>query len=243
MSTHTNTTDDTIRVAVVDDQTLVRAGLAMVIDSQPDMAVVYQASDGAEAIAALGADHEVDVVLMDVRMPGVDGLTACAELVRKWREENIAARVIVLTTFDIDEYALVAIQAGASGFLLKDAPPEQMLQAIRNVHRGDAVLAPSTTRRLLDRLAATPAANTTAGGESAAQDTARLEELTDREREVLVLVAQGLSNQEISAALVVAEATVKTHIGRILTKLGVRDRVQAVVFAYECGLVHPGGLT
>ncbi|MDU7361400.1 MAG: response regulator transcription factor [Propionibacteriaceae bacterium] len=218
-----------IRVALVDDQQLVRAGFAMVIDSQPDLEVVLQCGDGAEAVAQIPTAN-VDVVLMDVRMPGVDGITATEQLTA---HPDATPKVIMLTTFDLDEYVLRAIKAGASGFLLKDTPPEAMLDAIRTVHAGDAVMAPSSTKRLLDHLVGmlpneertTPAA---------------LDVLTDREREVLVLMARGLSNQEIAAELYVAEATVKTHVGRILMKLDARDRVQAVVVAYETGLVTPG---
>lgn len=218
-----------IRVALVDDQQLVRAGFAMVIDSQPDLEVVLQCGDGAEAVAEIPTAN-VDVVLMDVRMPGVDGITATEQLTAG---PDATPKVIMLTTFDLDEYVMRAIKAGASGFLLKDTPPEAMLDAIRTVHAGDAVMAPSSTKRLLDHLVGmlpdeertTPAA---------------LDVLTDREREVLVLMARGLSNQEIAAELYVAEATVKTHVGRILMKLDARDRVQAVVVAYETGLVTPG---
>jgi DNA-binding NarL/FixJ family response regulator len=218
-----------VRIALVDDQQLVRAGFRMVIDSQPDLAVVVEAGDGAEALRRLERD-QVDVVLMDVRMPTMDGLAATARLTA----QDGAPKVVVLTTFDLDEYVLEAIRAGASGFLLKDAPPEEMLEAIRTVHRGDAVIAPSSTRRLLEHLvtalpaAAAPAAHDALGG------------LTDREREVLVLMARGRSNTEIAGDLFVAEATVKTHVGRVLAKLGARDRVQAVVRAYEVGLVRPG---
>jgi DNA-binding NarL/FixJ family response regulator len=220
-----------IRVALVDDQLLVRAGFRMVIDSQPDLRVVVEAGDGAEAVRTLapGAGPAVDVVLMDVRMPVLDGLAATAALTAA----GAGPRVIVLTTFDLDEYVLRAIRAGASGFLLKDAPPEDLLVAIRTVHAGDAVIAPSATRRLLEHLVAVlPAAPAPPG--------APLAGLTAREREVLVLMARGLSNAEIAADLVVAEATVKTHVGRVLAKLGARDRVQAVVAAYEAGLVRPG---
>lgn len=218
-----------IRVALVDDQQLVRAGFAMVIDSQPDLEVVLQCGDGAEAVAEIPTAN-VDVVLMDVRMPGVDGITATEQLTAR---PDATPKVIMLTTFDLDEYVLRAIKAGASGFLLKDTPPEAMLDAIRTVHAGDAVMAPSSTKRLLDHLVGmlpdeertTPVA---------------LDILTDREREVLVLMARGLSNQEIAAELYVAETTVKTHVGRILMKLDARDRVQAVVVAYETGLVTPG---
>ncbi len=219
-----------IRVAVVDDQQLVRAGFRMLIGSQDDMEVVAEAGSGEEAIAALAATP-VDVVLMDVRMPGMDGLAATAALAGTGAlAETTAARIIILTTFDLDEYVIAAIKAGASGFLLKDAPPEELLGAIRRVHDGDAVLAPSATRRLMDRLAASLPEPT---------DGAGLEDLTDREREVLVMMARGLSNQEICAELFIAEPTVKAHVGRVLAKLGARDRVQAVVIAYETGLVRP----
>ncbi|GEK21680.1 response regulator [Cellulomonas xylanilytica] len=235
--------DGTIRVALVDDQQLVRAGFRMVIDSQPDLEVVLEAGDGAQAVRALDpaartATGPVDVVLMDVRMPTMDGLTATAQIIARATDDAPSPRVIVLTTFDLDEYVLSAIRAGASGFLLKDAPPEEMLAAIRTVHHGDAVIAPSSTRRLLEHLVTAlppdePGTPT---------DPARLAvaDLTEREREVLVLMARGRSNTEIGADLFVAEATVKTHVGRILAKLHVRDRVQAVVVAYETGLVRPG---
>ncbi|MCK6212401.1 response regulator transcription factor [Georgenia sp. EYE_87] len=228
----TTTDTATIRVALVDDQQLVRAGFAMVIGSQPDMDVVVEAGDGAQALRLLGS-HPVDVVLMDVRMPTMDGLAATAELTGGPGPGALAPRVIILTTFDLDEYVLQAIKAGASGFLLKDAPPEEMLAAIRTVHRGDAVIAPSSTRRLIEHLAdVLPDEQKTS--------PAILDALTDREREVLVLMARGRSNTEIAAELYVAEATVKTHVGRVLAKLGARDRVQAVVVAYETGLVTPG---
>ncbi len=215
----------TIRVALVDDQQLVRAGFAMLIGSQDDMEVVAEAGTGDEAIAVL-ARTEADVVLMDVRMPGTDGIAATAELAA-----TTDAKIIILTTFDLDEYVVAAIKAGASGFLLKDAPPESLLAAVRRVADGDAVLAPSATRRLMDRLAATLPEPV---------DGAALDGLTDREREVLVLVARGLSNREICAELHLAEPTVKAHVGRVLAKLDVRDRAQAVVVAYETGLVRPG---
>jgi DNA-binding NarL/FixJ family response regulator len=218
-----------IRVALVDDQQLVRAGFRMVIDSQPDLKVVAEAGDGVEALRAL-ASTPADVVLMDVRMPRMDGLAATAELISRDPE---GPKVIVLTTFDLDEYVLTAIRAGASGFLLKDAPPEQMLDAIRTVHLGDAVIAPSATRRLLEHLVTRMP--------QAASAHPGLEQLTERERQVLELMARGRSNSEICGDLFVAEATVKTHVGRILSKLGARDRVQAVVIAYESGLVQPGG--
>ncbi|MGP7960368.1 response regulator [Sanguibacter sp. A247] len=231
-------THDVVRVALVDDQQLVRAGFRMVIDSQPDLTVTLEAGDGAQAVRLL-VDHPVDVVLMDVRMPELDGLSATARLTEAWQTRLPAEqqpRIIVLTTFDLDEYVMEAIRAGASGFLLKDAPPEEMLAAIRTVHRGDAVIAPSSTRRLIEHMAtALPAPGTTAPA-----DDSRVAALTDREREVLVLMARGRSNTEIGADLFVAEATVKTHVGRILAKLRARDRVQAVVTAYETGLVRPG---
>ncbi|HEX5986199.1 MAG TPA: response regulator transcription factor [Nocardioides sp.] len=214
-----------IRVVLVDDQALVRAGFTMLVDSQPDMAVVGEAGDGGEAVALLGKT-DADVVLMDVRMPRVDGV----EATRSITQRGETPRVIVLTTFDLDEYAFAAIKAGASAFLLKDAPPADLLSAIRSVHSGDAVVAPSTTRRLLEHFAAAqPSAPPPA-----------LDGLTDREIEVLRLVARGRSNTEIASELVVAEATVKTHVGRILAKTGTRDRVQLVVLAYESGLVSPG---
>jgi DNA-binding NarL/FixJ family response regulator len=223
-----------VRVALVDDQPLVRAGLRMVIDSQPDLQVVVEADDGRDALHRL-ATTTTDVVLMDVRMPGMDGLSATRALLA----DGAAAaagdpRVVVLTTFDLDEYVLDAIRAGASGFLLKDAQPEELLTAIRTVHQGDAVIAPSSTRRLMERLV------TALPPEEAAGPQEALAALTSREREVLVLMARGRSNTEIATDLFVAEATVKTHVGRILSKLDARDRVQAVVTAYETGLVRPG---
>jgi DNA-binding NarL/FixJ family response regulator len=203
-----------------------------VIDAQPDMAVVGEAGDGREALEAL-AVTTADVVLMDVRMPNLDGVEATARLVE--REGDAAPRVVMLTTFDLDEYVFSALRAGASGFLLKDAEPEDLLSAVRAVATGDAVVAPSATRRLLeqmvDRLPGAP------GGDP------RLDALTEREREVLLAVARGASNAEIGAELYMAEATVKTHIGRLLAKLDVRDRVQLVVFAYESGLVRAGDRT
>jgi DNA-binding NarL/FixJ family response regulator len=219
-----------IRVALVDDQRLVRAGLRMVIDSQPDLEVVVEAGDGEEAVHLLSVTR-ADVVLMDVRMPRVDGIEATRRILA--RDRRPAARVVVLTTFDLDEYALRAIKAGASGFLLKDAPPEELLAAIRTVSRGDAVIAPSTTRRLIAHVAPL-----LPDQDRAAPDV--LAALTQREREVLVEMARGRTNGEIAARFVVSEATVKTHVGRILAKLRARDRVQAVVVAYETGLVRPG---
>jgi DNA-binding NarL/FixJ family response regulator len=221
-----------IRVMLVDDQVLLRTGFRMVLAAQPDMDVVAEAGDGAEAIEILGGT-EVDVVLMDVRMPKLDGVEATRRICAG---EN-PPKVIILTTFDLDEYAFSGLKAGASGFMLKDVPPSELLGAIRAVHSGDAVVAPSTTRRLLDRFSPMLPSS---GKEMRAVDKT-LEKLTDREREVMMLVAQGLSNGEIAARLVLSEATVKTHVGRILTKLALRDRVQVVVLAYETGLVRAGG--
>ncbi|MGP2438269.1 response regulator [Streptomyces sp. JW3] len=220
----------TIRVMLVDDQALLRTGFRMVLAAQPDMEVVAEAGDGVEALQVLRATA-VDVVLMDVRMPKLDGV----EATRRICGEPGAPKVLILTTFDLDEYAFSALKAGASGFLLKDVPPAELLAAIRSVHSGDAVVAPSTTRRLLDRFAPMLPSGTQQPSH------AGLQRLTEREREVMVLVAQGLSNGEIAARLVLSEATVKTHVGRILTKLGLRDRVQVVVLAYETGLVRAGG--
>jgi len=219
-----------LRIALVDDQPLVRAGFAMVIDSQPDLEVVLQADDGAAAVDSL-ASRMVDVVLMDVRMPRMDGIEATRQILSRAPADR-APRIIVLTTFDLDDYVVAAIRAGASGFMLKDSQPEELLSAIRTVHRGDAVIAPSATRRLMEQMvSAVP---------SATRSTAVLDALTDREREVLTLMAKGLSNTEIGAELFVAEATVKTHVGRVLSKLGARDRVHAVITAFETGLVRPG---
>jgi DNA-binding NarL/FixJ family response regulator len=218
-----------IRVALVDDQELVRTGFRMVLEAQPDMIVVGEAADGLAAVA-LAADcvPRPDVLVMDVRMPRLDGV----EATRRICAAGDRPRVLMLTTFDLDEYAFTALKAGASGFLLKDVPPHELLFAIRCVNSGDAVVAPSTTRRLIDRFAPMlPDGGT--------QAPPGLAELTAREREVLVQVAAGLSNAEIGERLFVSEATVKTHVGRILGKLGLRDRVQAVVLAYETGLVKP----
>lgn len=218
-----------IRVLVADDQAMVRAGFAALLTAQPDFDVVGQAENGEEAVT-LAAQTAPDVVLMDVRMPVLDGIAATREVLAR----APGTRVLVLTTFDVDDYVLDAIRAGASGFLLKDSPPEDLVAAVRIVARGDALLAPSVTRRLIERLAAGPARP--AGGSS----PSALPALTQREREVLVEVAKGRSNQEIAAALVIAEQTVKTHVSRVLGKLGLRDRAQAVVAAYEAGLVVAG---
>lgn len=218
--------DAPIRVFLVDDQELVRAGFRMLIDSQPDLVVVGEAGDGGEALERLAVTG-CDVVLMDVRMPRMDGVEATRRLLAR----DGAPQVVVLTTFDLDEHAFAAIKAGAAAFLLKDATPDTLLGAIRTVHGGDSVVAPTTTRRLLAHFAAAlpdPAAPAPAR---------RLDGLTDREREVLVLVGGGLSNSEIAETFTVSEATVKTHIGRLLAKTGSRDRVQLVVLAYQTGLV------
>ncbi len=217
-----------IRIILVDDQELVRTGFRMVLDAQPDMRVVGEASDGGAAIE-LARRLPADVMVMDARMPRLDGVAATRQI----RQAGDLPRVLMLTTFDLDEYAFAALKAGASGFLLKDVPPEELLFAIRAIHSGDSVVAPSTTRRLIDQFA-----DLLPGGANSPPDG--LAELTDREREVLTLVAQGLSNAEIAGRLYVSEATVKTHVGRVLAKLGLRDRVQAVVFAYEHGLVRAG---
>jgi DNA-binding NarL/FixJ family response regulator len=215
----------TIRVALVDDQELVRVGLAMVIDATDDIQIVMQAADGAEAVAKL-ADTRVDVALMDVQMPRMNGVDATRLVTAR---EN-APKVIVLTTFDLDEYAFAGLRAGASGFLLKDASAAEVLHAIRAVHAGDAVIAPSTTRRMLDHLATTRLAR---------DASPLLKRLTPRERDVLLEIARGHSNAETAQRLFLSEATVKTHVGHLLAKLEVRDRVQAVIFAYENGLVPP----
>jgi DNA-binding NarL/FixJ family response regulator len=204
-------------------------GFRLVLDAQPDMTVIGEAGDGAEAVR-LTAQLTPDVVLMDVRMPGMDGIEATRRVVAA-----SASRVLILTTFDLDEYAYEGLRAGASGFLLKNVPPSDLLSAIRAVASGDAVVAPSVTRRLLDTVMPHLP---TAGGEPP-PSRPELQRLTAREREILTEVAAGLSNAEIAERLVLSEATVKTHVGRVLNKLGLRDRVQAVVYAYETGLVHP----
>jgi len=217
--------DAAIRVLIADDQALMRTGFRMILDAQEDMEVVGEAIDGADAIRQF-EKLEPDVVVMDVRMPSMDGIEATRRLAALERP----ARVLILTTFDLDDYVYEALRAGASGFLLKDRPPEELVAAVRVIAAGEALLAPSVTRRLIEEFARrAPAVKPT-----------ELDELTEREREVLVLMARGLSNAEIARALFVAETTVKTHVGRVLHKLRLRDRAQAVVLAYESGLVQPG---
>jgi DNA-binding NarL/FixJ family response regulator len=218
-------------VLLADDQPLLRLGFRMIIEAEENLTVTGEAGDGDEAIK-LARQHRPDVVLMDIRMPGTDGIVATKCITA----ENPAVRVLVLTTFDLDEYAFGALRAGASGFLLKDVRPAELVRAIRTVASGDAVVSPRVTRRLLDECAqALPLASAYRAGRYP-----QLSALTERERDVLATVARGLSNAEIAAALYVSEATVKSHVGRILAKLGLRDRVQVVVLAYESGLVRPG---
>jgi DNA-binding NarL/FixJ family response regulator len=221
----------TTRVLLVDDQPLLRLGFRMVLETQPDLEVVGEAGDGAQGVAMTRA-LAPDVVLMDVRMPVMGGIEATRRIV----DSGSAARILVLTTFNLDEYVYAALRAGASGFLLKDVPPADLLTGIRAVAVGDAVVAPSVTRRLIDAFADHLPDPTT--GRSPTDE--RLNHLTEREREVLVELARGRSNGEIAQSLTVSEATVKTHVGRILTKLALRDRVQVVVFAYEAGIVRAG---
>ncbi|MCG5214928.1 response regulator transcription factor [Streptosporangium sp. KLBMP 9127] len=225
----------TIRVLLVDDQPLLRTGFRLILEAEPEVTVVGEAGDG-KAAQEQSRALMPDVVLMDVRMPGVDGIEATRRIVREAASGSHVPKVLVLTTFDLDEYIVEALRAGASGFLLKDVPPEELVQAIRVVAAGDAIVAPSVTRRLLDRFASRlPSAYQ--------QSTpARLDRLTERELEVLQLIARGMSNAEIAAKLVVSETTVKTHVGNVLTKLALRDRVQAVVLAYETGLITPGAI-
>ena len=217
----------TIGVLIVDDQTLVRTGFRMILDAEDDLRVVGEAKDGIDAVEAARRCHP-DVVLMDIRMPRMDGLEATRRIV----SGSDRSKVLMLTTFDLDEYVFDALRAGASGFLLKDVPPEQLVAGIRAVAEGQALLAPAVTRRLIETFVQ--------GAARAAPPPAQLEELTDREREVLRLMARGLSNAEIADALTVSGTTVKTHVARVLSKLGLRDRVQAVVLAYETGIVTPG---
>jgi len=217
-----------ISVVVADDQALVRGGFASLLDAQADITVVGEAADGEEAVR-LALEHRPDVVLMDIRMPGVDGLTATRRIAQDERLAEV--KVVILTTFDLDEYVFEAIRAGANGFLVKDTEPAELLRAVRAVVAGDALLSPGVTRRLIEEFA------------TRAKDPSglpALEVLTDREREVVALVAQGLSNDEIAARLIMSGATAKTHVSRAMIKLGARDRAQLVVFAYETGLVRPG---
>lgn len=266
-----------IRVMLVDDQRLVRGGLSMLVNSQPDLQVVMEADDGLAAIDVfdrmVSEGQAPQVILMDVRMPHCDGLEAARRILERDGEREVSederVRIIMLTTFDIDEYVYSAVRAGASGFLLKDTPPEQLLEAIRTVHRGDAVIAPSATRRLLEQMipvldspapaapiaGSVPSTPPAAGSElpkatfipaehanlEPVQDYPHrelIEQLSPREFEVLGLIARGLSNAEITRELVLSEATVKTHVSHVLAKLGARDRVQAVIMAYEAGIAH-----
>jgi len=220
----------TTSILLVDDQPLLRMGFRMVLESQDDLVVAGEAGDGDEAVR-MTAELDPDIVLMDVRMPGVDGIEATRRIVGEGRR----SRVLILTTFDLDEYTFAGLRAGAIGFLLKDVPPADLLSGIRAVASGDAVVSPSVTRRLLD----TFAHRLPAPDDAVARADARLDSLTAREREVLAEIARGRSNAEIASQLVLSEATVKTHVGRILAKLELRDRVQAVVFAYDVGLAQP----
>lgn len=220
-----------IRVLLADDQALIRAGLRVLIDSDDDLEVVGEATDGATAVD-LASKHHPDVVLMDIRMPGIDGLEATRRIGSDMSLNS--TKVIILTTFEADEYVFEALRAGASGFLLKDTEPTDLLSAVRVVARGDSLLSPSVTRRLIEEVLVHSRRPKSA-------ETRELDSLTDREREVLGLVAAGLSNDEIASALYVSPLTAKTHVSRILNKLGARDRAQLVVIAYETGLVSPGG--
>ncbi|WP_017599463.1 response regulator [Nocardiopsis lucentensis] len=217
-----------IRVLLADDQALVRAGFRALLDSAPDIQVVAEAADGAEAVR-LTREERPDVVLMDIRMPGVDGLAAAGRILSDRSLDR--TRVVILTTFDLDEYIFDALRAGASGFLVKDTEPADLLQAVRVVHGGEALLSPGVTRRLIADCARRP--------RSAPEPSTRLNGLTEREREVVALVGGGLSNEEIAARLVVSPATAKTHVSRAMVKLGARDRAQLVVIAYEAALVTP----
>ncbi|WP_407838000.1 response regulator [Streptomyces sp. DSM 116496] len=218
-----------IKVMIADDQMMVRQGFTVLLDAQPDIEVVGQAVDGAEAVAKV-AELAPDVVLMDIRMPGMGGIEATSLITGV---PGSAVKVLVLTTFDLDEYVYEALRAGASGFLLKDASADQLAEAVRVIAAGEALLAPNITKRLITEFSRL--------GAPRAPSKARIDELTERETEVLSLVAQGMSNAEIAEHLILAEQTVKTHVGRILVKLGLRDRTQAAVFAYETGLIRPAG--
>ena len=219
-----------VKVLIADDQTLVRAGFRMVVDARDDLRVIGEAADGTEAVA-LAAQHHPDVVLMDVRMPAMDGIEATRRIMAL--DADLHPRVLILTTFDLDQYVYEALRAGASGFLLKDTPPQDLVAAIRTVAAGDSLLAPSVTRRLIERFVGLPAPRP--------QRTDVLGDLTPREADVLRLLARGLSNREIADQLVVSTTTVKSHVARLLMKLDLHDRTQAVVFAYETGFVTPGG--
>jgi DNA-binding NarL/FixJ family response regulator len=216
-----------ITVLIVDDQPLQRFGFRMLLETNPDTEVVGEAGNGSEAIRQAEALHP-DVILMDIRMPGLDGI----EATRRLTATTGRSRVLILTTFDLDEYVYAALRAGASGFLLKDARPEELLSGIRAVAAGEAIIAPALTRRLLDAFA-------THLGTPTDPDDPRLKSLTDREREVLIAISQGWTNSEIAERLVLSESTVKTHVGRVLAKIGARDRVQAVIYAYDHGLTRP----
>jgi DNA-binding NarL/FixJ family response regulator len=217
-----------VRVLIADDQALVRAGFRKILEADPEIEVVGEAADGREAVECSRV-HGPDVVLMDIRMPGLDGIAATRRLSDEMKD---GPRVLVLTTFGLEEYVYEALRAGASGFLLKDVPPEQLIGAVHVVARGDALLDPAITRSVIEAFASRPAARL--------ELTERIEDLTPRERDVFALVARGLSNAEIAGELVVGDGTVKTHVAHLLLKLGVRDRVQAVIYAYEAGVVQPG---
>jgi DNA-binding NarL/FixJ family response regulator len=229
----------TIRVVLADDQSLLRKGFRMILEAEDGLEIVGEAPDGADALRLVEL-YRPDVVLMDVRMPVLDGIEATRAITASPAGDG--TRVLILTTFDLDEYAFSALRAGASGFLLKDVPPAELVAAIRTVARGDAVVSPRITRRLLEEYAHTLpdlAAGTAGDAENAGEENTALASLTEREHEVLLAVADGLSNAEIAERLYVSEATVKSHVGRLLAKLGLRDRVQAVVFAFQSGLVRP----
>lgn len=237
--------NEVIHVAIADDQELVRAGFAMVINSQKDMQVVAQASNGNE-IVEVASKENPDVILMDVRMPNMDGLEATRKILQE--DANSNTHIIILTTFDLDEYVMAAIHTGASGFLLKDTEPETLLNSIRTVYQGNAIIAPTATKRLIESMISKPSNESIASEEENTENASRskqnanaynsyLNDLTDREREVLIEIAHGLSNQEIADKLFISLPTVKTHVAHILGKIDARDRVQAVVFAYENGLV------
>jgi DNA-binding NarL/FixJ family response regulator len=224
---------ETVRVLIADDQALVRAGFKMILEAEEDIDVVGEAGDGREAVELIGS-LQPDVVLMDIRMPELDGLEATRQALAGQNGDGPVTRILMLTTFDLNEYVYEALRAGASGFLLKDVPAEQLVAGIRVVARGEALLAPSITKRLIEEFArARPPA-------ASAASAPGIDELTPRELEVFKLVARGMSNAEIAEELVVSDTTVKTHVARLLMKLGVRDRVQAVVLAYESGVISPG---